>query len=32
MKVGYRAACWFVGWIGAVVLLALLWSGGPCGR
>lgn len=26
MKVRYRAACWFVGWLAAIVLLGLLWS------
>lgn len=32
MSVPYRFACWAVGWLGAIVLLALLWSGEPCGR
>ncbi len=32
MSFPYHGACWFVGWVAAIIILAMLWSGGPCGR
>ena len=30
MRVPYRIACWVVGWIAAIVVLALAWGDKTC--
>jgi hypothetical protein len=26
--VGFRAACWFVGWLCTIIVIGLLWANG----